>query len=378
MQIHIPFGMNLQKFIPALSWASSVKNKLALDGVGDKSTDHHQTNNPYSEKLEKLKALMELPEPTRVDLNFVSSLTLRPYPFTIIGVASFIKDNSLNSADLKDIIFGIVLVKLVSIGAIFPDLDDFSEDKVTKNDIGNITDGKLEVFAGWAKNMMVVALHVYSRGNFCDDISWYNSYCAVKGAYLSHARFTNIARMIINSGSIGDICKIITLGELRSENKVLRYRIERLSSPSLVKAALDAMPYEVILKHFNAAIISEYRKFDEGGIAAQIAAGPLSVYCKGDVDALLGDKIPGDVRIVDLKPIESVPYDARTLRMVYIILEEVKYSFGRWFQCEKAMKRMNVFDMYFRSIVKAVNAKIKEKADAVDITDGDIEKLVVH
>ncbi|KAA8527299.1 hypothetical protein F0562_034604 [Nyssa sinensis] len=132
------------------------------------------------------------------------------------------------------------------------------------------------------------------------------------------------------------------------------------------------MAFNAILKYFDPEALAEYRAFDETGLGAQIAAGPLYAYCKGEVDPLLRDLIPPDVRIVDPKAIESAPYGAKTIRKAYIILEEAGFDFGRWFQGEKAMRYFDPIDLEFRAVVKSGHNELKERATAATITGDDI------
>ncbi|KAA8527298.1 hypothetical protein F0562_034605 [Nyssa sinensis] len=130
------------------------------------------------------------------------------------------------------------------------------------------------------------------------------------------------------------------------------------------KTPVQTMAFNAILKYFDPEALAEYRAFDETGLVAQIAAGPLYAYCKGEVDPLLRDLIPPDVRVIDPKGIESAPYDAKTIRKAYIILEEAGFDFGRWFQGEKAMRYFDPIDLEFRAVVKSVRNKLKENASA--------------
>ncbi|KAG9441080.1 hypothetical protein H6P81_016934 [Aristolochia fimbriata] len=85
--------------------------------------------------------------------------------------------------------------------------------------------------------------------------------------------------------------------------------------------ALEAVNYcEAVYSFMNPEMIKLYKDFDEAGVLAQVAAGPLKVFCRGNVDTLKTPDIPDDVTLFDLAPIHDPPYD-RTLKQTKIILE---------------------------------------------------------
>ncbi|KAM5560956.1 hypothetical protein ABKV19_021860 [Rosa sericea] len=294
---------------------------------------------------DNLKALWALPEFEFLDI-YTGSLTLKDYPYTPGGVAKFLKDNEMQKNNMKDVVYGCIVFKLISLKLVVPDTDAGTEN----------TDSDVELVSEAVLNRQA--------------IRWYDSYTAAKGAYLTAARFENVVKLIISSGAISTICKLVTVGCLRSERKVLQYRLKRLSSPALVRVAINAIPYRQILECFQPDALAAYRKFDEAGLVAQIASGPLGAYCTGEVDPFAGDQVPDDVKIVELKRIEA-PYDSKTLKQAYIILEEVNYSFGHWYQGKKAMTTMDAGDVRFRALVKAFRHRETEQAEKIKLKNND-------
>ncbi|RHN70665.1 hypothetical protein MtrunA17_Chr3g0138011 [Medicago truncatula] len=162
---------------------------------------------------------------------------------------------------------------------------------------------------------------------------------------------------------------MLTLRDINAENNVFSYMLVRLSSPALVKKALQLMPYKAIYgyfdpaavrayRNFDQAAVRAYRNFDQAGLAAQIAAGPLCVYCKGNINPLTIANYSDDIKLSQLAPIYKAPYHEPTLRLVKIILDEYGIQYGRWYQGARAAAIQSPTDNRFRAIVK----KIREVA----------------
>jgi len=302
-----------------------------------------------------LKSLREVDAFVKFDLSY-PRFEIKNYGYTADAVAMQFKDNSGDITDPRDVYFACILSMLAHTDMIPADKGDLAT--VDKNISAKISDLTLSNGKNMTNLVLKVALHA-----FCHDISdgrlkCYDAFTKVSGNFISETRLVNICRAIHAAGSVQKIMNMLTLRDINAENNVFSYMLVRLSSPALVKKALLLMPYKVIYGFFNPAAIRAYRNFDQAGLAAQIAAGPLRVYCKGNINPLTIANYPDDIKLSQLAPIYKAPYDEPTLRLVKIILDEYGIQYGRWYQGAKAAAIQSPIDNRFRALVK----KIREVA----------------
>lgn len=302
--------------------------------------------------------------------------TVKDYPFTVEGVNGFLIDNSFNAADQSDIMFGVIVVKLVDLELIIPNNKsafDLSDTNAQQNIPEVLDEAKLEMFSSFAKTMIFVALHVKCKGKFdAESDAFYKSFCSAKGPLLTQSKFNTILKMLISSGRFTKITKIITVGDIKSDTDVFKHKLT-FPTPGLVQAALKRFPIKKIHSMFDPVAVRDYINFDKAGILAYVASGPLAGYCNGKVDVMeVGvENIPEDLPLRALQAIER-PYDKATIKMAYIILTETRYKFGKWYQGEKAIRPVCPADLKFRAIVRAVIKALMQKKFATDAkTDQD-------
>ncbi|KAF5186692.1 hypothetical protein FRX31_023724 [Thalictrum thalictroides] len=101
--------------------------------------------------------------------------------------------------------------------------------------------------------------------------------------------------------------------------------------------------------------------FNEAGVIAQIASGPLSKFCKGVLDPLTVKSWSSETTVYDLRPIRP-PYDAQTIIRARMILDVIGFNYGRWYQAEKAMANVNFDDITFKAKAEALPSKVKENS----------------
>lgn len=285
-----------------------------------------------------------------------------------------VEANGLDQHNLSDVAFGVIISRLVESGLVLPNamvrgapaggasaaghgdpIANPSDADVMAHlrRLGaataetEITRPNYARFRGLAKTISIAALHAYAEGKKDGDVEWFDSYVAVKGKFISQSRFTALIAVINNSAAIGSIADATTLQMVKTESKVLQYRLTKLSSPGLVGKALSLLPYEGVLKNFNAVEVAAYRAFSDGGITAHIASGPLSEFCRGTVPA--DRTAPNTTTIGQLRAMDAAPFFPSTLRKTYAVLEACGCLPTRWYQGEAANASKGIDDLRFRA-----------------------------
>jgi hypothetical protein len=305
---------------------------------------------------EELKSLSEVDTFVRFDISY-PRFSIKNYGYNADAVAMQLKDNSGDITNRRDVYFACIVSMLAHTDMIPADKGDLAT-VFDKNISAKISDLALSNGKRMTNLVLKVALHA-----FCHDISdgrlkCYDAFTKVSGNFISETRLVNICREIHAAGSVGKIMDMLTLRDINAENNVFSYMLVRLSSPALVKKALQLMPHKAIYGYFDPAAVRAYRNFDQAGLAAQIAAGPLRVYCKGNINPLTIANYSDDIKLSQLAPIYKAPYHEPTLRLVKIIPDEYGIQYGRWYQGARAAAIQSPTDNRFRALVK----KIREVA----------------
>lgn len=316
-----------------------------------------------------LTNLWQIAEPSYASV-LATRVIVRENDGTVDGVLGFMYDNDLDVEDMKDVVYSIIVSQLVNAQIVISDgTPTTTQTRGTAAAVGAVAGAAagagprplpagivnanlVRRYSGLAKTMALVALHAYAAGAKTGEVSWYESFCSVKGRFLSESRFKLVTSLIIDHGNVGQICQVVTIADLQGENNVLRYRLERLSSPSLVGQALSLLPFDMIHTELDQAAIARYRDFFNGGLQVQIAAGPLAEFCKGMADPFTPQ--PPDTVISEFTPLPVLPYDAPLLRKVHIILDICGALPRKWYQGMKAIQGKTTEDIRFEAIVKYV------------------------
>lgn len=250
-------------------------------------------------------------------ISHIRDFEIKNYGYNADAVAMQLKDNSGDITNARDRYFACIVSMLAHTDMIPADKGDLAT--VDKNISANISSRTLSNGKRMTNLVLKVALHA-----FCHDISdgrlkCYDAFTKVSDNFISETRLVNICREIHAAGSVGKIMDMLTLRDINAENNVFSYMLVRLSSPALVKKALQLMPYKAIYgyfdpaavrayRNFDQAAVRAYRYFDQAGLAAQIAAGPLRVYCKGNINPLTIANYSDDIKLSQLAPIYKAPY----------------------------------------------------------------------
>lgn len=316
--------------------------------------------------------LFNLQEPAYISLA-ADKLILHSNACTLEHVCALMDDNGLEKDNLKDVAFGFILSALVSSGALensgadSPNLANYQAPAPAAvaaaiaagaaappgpAPFGLVRRGFMNKFVGLARKIAVAAVHAYAQGVKDGDVQWLDSFKMVNGDFVSDSRMRMMLAMVCNSPNFPQLLDNITIGEIRGENKVLQYRITRLSSPGLVGQALALLPFDDVLDKMDNASIADYRAFAAGGVEAQIAAGGLAPFCRGNVAP--NPAAPADTVISAFAAIPNAPNHPQLLRQVYIVMDELGTLPKKWYQGEKAMQSVGVADIEFRNIVRAI------------------------
>jgi hypothetical protein len=321
---------------------------------------------------DKLVEFWKIREPVRVDIS-AAPYSVKNWVMTPKAVQDCLTTNALDANDNRDVILSIIIVKLASIGMI-PCSQEYNEGAVPEGTLA-ATEMKIQAFEGLAKTMCFVSLFAYCQGYNQDAISWFQSFTAVKGHFITESRFTYIIKMIISAGKMEELMSLITIRDVLTANKVFQFRLTRFSTPGLIETALKKMPYDGIWKYFNNNELADYRRFLAGGVLAQIAAGPLNIYCKGELNPLTDIPTDQDVGLSNLAPITNMPYHQDSIRKAYIILEETQTDFGKWYQGMKSMKDSGSSDRIFRNVVREYNDILRRKTTEAIAGTKEIEEI---
>ncbi|GLJ39580.1 hypothetical protein SUGI_0808730 [Cryptomeria japonica] len=281
--------------------------------------------------VNSITALFVLEEPAYLTLTAESVVTHNNNG-DIDHICAFMDDNGLDKTNIKDIAYGSIYSNLLSSDVLYSDDEDSPNlakyvhpaAQAPAINRGKVRLGLIPHFMTLAWKMKVTALHAYAQGIKDGDIPWLDSFKAV----------------------LETCCLMAT--------KVLHYKITRLSTPGLIGRAISLIPYNDVLNLMDDAAIADYRTFAQAGVAGQVAAGALSIFCKGNVAA--DANTPDQTIIADLAAYKNVPYHEGLIRQAYIILEELGVLPRKWYQGEKAMARVTIADIHFRAVVKAVIA----------------------
>lgn len=245
---------------------------------------------------EGLKELMDDPELGRFSL-YTGQFIAKSYEIGKKGVVQFLKDNSIGHDAPKDVLYGAICIELIGAGVIKSSGD--ANYTATEAEIAMILMSLIEAGKSLARTVCMVALHAFCQGIDGNSLSWYNSLMEVEGNFISKCRLVDLLKLIQASGTIPQIMECMAVDIATTENNIFKYRFTRLSAPGLIRTALKALTYEVIYDFFDPDV---YKMFDESGILAQIASGPLNIYCKGKIDPIRHKNIPPNVKLSDLKP----------------------------------------------------------------------------
>jgi len=278
--------------------------------------------------------------------------SIKNYGYNADAVAMQLKDNSGDITNLRDRYFACVVSMLAHTDMIPADKVDLAT--VDKNISAKISDLTLSNGKMMTDLVLKVALHTFCHDMSHGSLKCYGAFTKESGNITSETRLVNICRAIHAAGSVQKIMDMLTLRDINAENSVFSYMLVRLSSPGLVKKALQLMPYNPIYEYFDPVALTAYKNFDQAGLAAQIAAGPLRIYCEGNINPLTIANYSEDIKLSQLAPIAKAPYDEPTLRLVKIILDEYGIQYGRWYQGIKAAAIETPIDTRFRALVKKI------------------------
>nr|GLL44506.1 DUF247 domain protein [Ipomoea trifida] len=314
------------------------------------------------------EALMALKIPKKEDIVY-TNLIIKNYPLTIEGVRTCIKDNDLDETNIKDVAYASIIVALVETNMIPKTSDvDYAPTNTKPNANSVVTEKIVNRRKEHAALTVRATMFLMAQGMNQENLSWFKSYCNVYGPYITERRFVELCKLIMTTDAIQYVFNTMTIGELYAQNKVFLHRLVRLSAPELVRKALRMIVGTDLMKMIDPRAVLKYKMFSKAGLAAQIAAGPLKCFCKGDKSPLECSPLPKDMPLVELQPIDA-PYDAELLRQTKIILEEFNIEHGKWFQGDKAMAGATLKDTYFRDKLRAIKAVQADRIKAMNGTD---------
>lgn len=296
--------------------------------------------------------LLDEPPPHFLNL-FQDKIKIRGLPATVDNIRIFIIDNGLNEEIHDDATYAGTCVALGHAGALVTNVTAGLPTLPTAPANSAVTEARIPPWKNAARRMVSAALAYASQGGANGELSWFESHSNVYGRLMIVKRFCDICEGIIASGFLNHYTQKLTIGEVVGANNVSTYRFRRLSTPELVVSAVEKVRNETIYRMIDPTALAKYVRFNNAGVLAHIASGPVKGFCKGNIDVLTTKNIPRDVKIAELKAIDSAPYDSRLIRQAYIIHSLYGTRPQKWYQGEKAKHQMDSRDAIFESLVNA-------------------------